>query len=86
MPKEIEFNLLVVETPETSPDRARLIQDLTEGEIAIKDSADETANYSAIADIAECNNYNCIWFGTNDVYLWPKALGPDPIKAFQGIK
>ena len=85
MGKQVEFNLKIIETAETSPDRARLIKELTEGQDAVDEDASEMENYLAIYEIAKNHGYLIAWFRTDVVYLWPESLGRDPVELFQGV-
>ena len=85
MSKQVEFNLKLLETPDTSPDRARLIKELTEGQDVVGEDANAMENYDAICEIADRHNYRCAWFGTDVVYLWPQSFGRDPVEVFQGV-
>jgi hypothetical protein len=82
----VEFDIKLVETPESAPDRARLVKNLTEGQISVPDDASEEANYKVIEKLAqECEHFTA-WFGEATVYIWPMVLGPDPVIAFRGVE
>jgi len=82
----VEFDLRLLETPESAPDRARLVKSLTEGQVQVPDNADEAANFEVIRQIAMDTEHYSAWFGEGTVYIWPFALGPDPVIAFKGVE
>lgn len=81
----VDFELKILETPESAPNRARLIEELTTAQAELGEGATEEESIETITIVAKNHEYYAIWFGGEAIYLWPQSLGLDVVLAFEGI-